>query len=124
VKAARVSVRREGQATAGERWVIVARNRVSEEVKYFVSNAGSDVPVKPMVSVAFRRWTVEHAFRLAKSEAGLTHFEGRSYVGLMRHPLLCVLVVSFVSSHAAGLRGKKPGGDGRASVSGVERGVR
>ena len=26
-----------------------------------------------------------YCFRLAKSEIGLTHFEGRSYVGLMRH---------------------------------------
>lgn len=53
-----------------------------------------------------QRWAVEHAFRVA--EAGLTHYEGRSDVGLTRHQTLCLLVVGFVASHADGLRGKNP----------------
>jgi hypothetical protein len=36
---------------------------------------------------------------MAKSEAGLTHYEGRSYVGLMRHLVLCLVVLGFVSVH-------------------------
>jgi len=35
--------------------------------------------------VAFTRWNVEHGLRVSKSELGFRHFEGRSYVGLMRH---------------------------------------
>lgn len=124
VRAARVRVRRGGRTADGDRWLVVARNRRSGEVKYFTSNAGPDVPVSRLVLVAFTRWNVEHAFRVAKTEAGLTHYEGRSYVGLMRHQVLCLLVVGFVASHADGLRGEKPGGHGRAGVPGVERPVR
>ena len=124
VKAARVRLRRDGQSTAGEFWLVVARNRSTVEVKYFVSNAGVGVSASRLVLVAFRRWTVEHAFRLAKSEIGLTHFEGRSYMGLMRHQVLCLVVFGFVASRAEALRGKKSGGHERAGVPGVERGVR
>jgi SRSO17 transposase len=124
VKAVRVRLRRDGRATAGLYWLLVTRSRTTGEVKYFASNAGADVPVARLVRVAFTRWAVEHAFRIAKSEAGLTHYEGRSYVGLTRHQMLCLLVVGFVASHADGLRGEKPGGDGRAGVPGAERPVR
>jgi SRSO17 transposase len=124
VRAARVRFRRDGRALPGESWLIVARSRSTAEVKYFASNAGADVPVARLVLVAFTRWNVEHAFRIAKGEAGLTHYEGRSYVGLMRHQVLCLVVVGFVAAHADGLRGEKPGGHGRAGVPGVERPVR
>ena len=124
VKAVRVRFRRDGRATAGEYRLIVARSRSAEEVKYFASNAGADVPVTRLVLVAFTRWNVEHAFRVAKTEAGLTHYEGRSYVGLIRHQLLCLLVVGFVAWHADGLRGEKPGGHGRTGVPGAQRPVR
>jgi SRSO17 transposase len=124
VKAARVQLRRDGRVAAGEYWLMVARNRSTGEIKYFVSNAGPDVPVSRLVRVAFTRWHVEHAFRVAKTEGGLTHYEGRSYVGLTRHQMLCLLVVGFVASHADGLRGEKPGGDDGAGVPSGERPVR
>ena len=76
-----------------------------------------------MLAVAFRRATVEHAFRVAKTEAGLTHFEGRQYVGLMRHLTLALIVLGFVAVHTERLRGEKPAGDAGAGVPGVERGV-
>ena len=120
----RVRFRRDQRATAGEYWLAVARNRSTQEVKYFASNAGADVPLPRLLSVAFARWNVEHGFRLAKSEAGLTHYEGRSYSGLMRHLVLCLVVMGFVALHADGLRGGKPGGDGRAGVPGAERPLR
>jgi len=120
----RVRLRREHRATAGEYWLIVARNRATGEVKYFASNAGAAVPLRRLLRVAFARWNVEHGFRLATSEAGLTHYEGRSYVGLMRHVTLCLVVMGFVAAHADGLRGEKPGGDHRAGVPGAERPVR
>ena len=78
VKAARVRLRRDGQPTAGEFWLVVARSRSTKEVRYFVSNAGAGVSVSQLVLVAFRRWAVGHAFRVAESEIGLTHYEGRS----------------------------------------------
>jgi SRSO17 transposase len=111
-----------GRRRAGERayWLIVARQPDTGEVKYFVSNAPPDTPVATMVRVGFTRWNVEHCFRAAKSELGLSHFEGRSWVGLMRHMALCLLTMAFAADRAAGLREKKSGDDAGAGVPGAQ----
>lgn len=107
---------------AGHR-LAIARNRSSGEVKYFVTNAPAAVGLSRVLVVGFRRWHVEHTFRLAKSEVGLGHYEGRSYVGLMRHLVLCLVVLGFVALHTQRLRGGKPGPDPGAGVPGAERPV-
>jgi SRSO17 transposase len=99
--------------------LITAINETTGEVKYFVSNA-VDEPLERVMRVAFRRATIEHAFRLAKQEAGLMHYEGRHYTSLIRHLILALIVLGFVAEHTERLRGGKSGGDGRASVPGVE----
>jgi SRSO17 transposase len=121
VKAARVRPRRAGSVVGATVWLIVARRPSTGEVKYFVSNAPADAPVARLVRVAFTRWNVEHCFRVSKTEIGLTHYEGRNYVGLMRHLVLCLVVLGFVALHAERLRGEKSGGDVGASVPRVER---
>jgi len=120
VKAARVWL-----AWGGERtyWLVWARNRRTGEQKYFVSNAAADEPVERLVRAGFCRWNVEHGFRLSKGEVGFRHFEGRSYVALLRHLVLCCATLTFVAGQAAGLRGEKPGGDGGAGVPGAEPGL-
>jgi SRSO17 transposase len=104
--------------------LIVARNVATGEVKYFVTNAPSRVGLRRLLQVAFARWHVEHAIRVSKSEIGLTHFEGRSYIGLMRHLTLCLTTLGFVALHTERLRGEKPGVDVGAGVPGVERPLR
>lgn len=103
--------------------LVVAVNEETVEVKYFVTNA-LDEPPSRVLEVAFRRATIEHGFRLAKGEAGLVHYEGRQYTGLIRHLTLALVVMGFVSVHADRLRGEKSGGDAGASVPGDERQVR
>jgi SRSO17 transposase len=103
--------------------LVVAINEATAEVKYFVSNALEE-PLRVLLLVAFRRATVEHGFRLAKTEAGLMHYEGRHYVGLMRHLILALIVMGFVSIHTDQLRGEKSAGDDGAGVPGAERPVR
>jgi SRSO17 transposase len=102
--------------------LITAVNDRTGEVKYFVSNA-VDEPLGRLMRVAFRRATVEHAFRLAKQEAGLMHYEGRHYTGLMRHLTLGLIVLGFVAEHTERLRGEKSAGDGGAGVPSVEPAV-
>jgi SRSO17 transposase len=103
--------------------LVVAVNEATAEVKYFLSNAAEE-PLGRLLQVAFRRATIEHGFRLAKTEAGLTHYEGRLYVGLCRHLTLALIVLGFVSAHTDRLRGEKPSGDAGAGVPGVERAMR
>jgi SRSO17 transposase len=102
--------------------LVTAINEATGEVKYFLTN-GVGESLATILAVAFRRATVEHAFRVAKSEAGLSHYEGRQYVGLVRHLILTLIVLGFVAVHTERLRGEKSGGDARASVPSIERGV-
>jgi len=96
--------------------LIVAVSETTAEVKYYLTDASDCIPER-ILRVAFRRATVGHAFRVAKSEAGLSHFEGRHYVGLMRHTTPTPIVLGFVSVHADLLRGEKPAGDDGACVA-------
>jgi SRSO17 transposase len=111
------------QVAGREYLLVVAINESSGEVKYFVSNA-PEQPLRVLLLVAFRRATIEHGFRLGKQEAGLMHYEGRHYVGLMRHLILALIVLGFVSMHTDRLRGEKPGGDEGAGVPGAEPALR
>jgi SRSO17 transposase len=103
--------------------LIVARNRETSAVKYFLTNAPKRIGMRRVLAAGFVRWNVEHLFRIAKGEFGLTHFEGRSYVSLKRHLALCLVVMAFVALHTQRLRGEKPGGDAGASRPGVGVGV-
>ena len=110
-------------AAAGWQQLVAAINEATGEVKYFVTNA-VDEPLARVLRVAFRRATIEHAFRLAKQEAGLMHYEGRQYVGLERHLILATIVLGFVAEQTERLRGEKSAGDGGAGVPSVEPAVR
>jgi SRSO17 transposase len=96
--------------------LIMARNRETGEIKYFISRSRRRVSLRSLLAVAFTRWNVEHLFRVGKSEVGLTHFEARSYRSLKRHLALCLVVLAFVALHTMRLRGGKSGGDSGASV--------
>jgi len=121
VRAGQVYLVRRGELSDRTYWLIVARNVKTGEVKYFLSNAPADTPMEKLLRVAFTRWNVEHTFRVAKSEIGFGHFEGRSYVALMRHMILCLVVMGFVAEHTDRLRGEKSGDDDGASVPSPER---
>jgi hypothetical protein len=75
------------------------------------------------MKVAFTRAGVEHIFRIAKTEIGFSHFEGRSYRGLMRHMILCQLVMLFVAEQTTRLRGEKSGPDDGTDRAGLEHAV-
>ena len=118
------------RAAAATVWVagrkhtlVVAVNEATAEVKYFLSNA-TGVSLARVLAVAFRRWAVEHCFRLGKQEAGLLHYEGRHYTGLMRHLTLALVVLGFVATHTERLRGEKPAGHRGAGVPGAQPAVR
>lgn len=121
VRTAQVHLARDGKPTDRTHWLIVARNVKTGEMKYFVSNAPPKTALLTLMKVAFTRWGVEHVFRLAKTEIGFGHFEGRSYEGLIRHMTLCQLVLLFAAEQTGRLRGGKSGGDNRADGAGAQR---
>jgi SRSO17 transposase len=68
--------------------LLVARNVLTKEVKYFVCNRVPGEPgitVRRLLVVAFARWSVESCFRQAKEELGLDHYEVRGWRCVHRH---------------------------------------
>jgi SRSO17 transposase len=109
------------RATQREYWLIHACQPDSGEHKYFLCNAPESTPLATLLAAAFQRARVEHCFRIAKSELGMSHFEGRSYLALMRHLTLVQLLLLFLAEHVAGLGGGKGAGDDRAGGEGAQR---
>jgi SRSO17 transposase len=120
VKAAQVWQMQDKQWSNRTYWLIWARNVVTGEEKYFLSNASANAKLQTLLRVAFCRWNVEHTFRVGKSELGFTHYEGRNYIGLMRHQTLCLLMQTFVAEHTERLRGEKCRGDDGAGMQCLE----
>ena len=68
--------------------LIVARNVLTREVKYFVANAvpGKEgVTLRWLLRVAFGRWSIERCFRVAKDELGMDHYQVRGWRCVHRH---------------------------------------
>lgn len=119
-KAGRVHISVAGACHEQAYWLIVARNCDTGEIKYFISNAPLRTSLKRMLEAAFSRWSIEHLFRVAKTEIGLEHYEGRKYQGLIRHLMLCQLVLLFVAEQTDRLRGEKSTVDEGADLPGAE----
>ncbi|MFN0051053.1 MAG: IS701 family transposase [Planctomycetales bacterium] len=111
-----------GTEVIGPQWLVVARNVADRnEVKYFVCNAASGVPLEAILHVAFGRWPVERCLQDEKSELGLSHFEARCYPALKRHLLITQVSHLFLARQTQRLRGEKSGGDSAASACGRKR---
>jgi SRSO17 transposase len=88
-------------------WLIVAHNKQTGEVKYFISNAPAKEKLETLLEVAFCRWQVEKWFERAKQECGFGAFEVRTYTSLIRHWLASRLAMYFLADQTARLRGEK-----------------
>ena len=92
--------------------LIVARSVLELDVlKFFIADALQDTPLTVLLHVAFSRWRVERSFEDQKTELGFDHFEGRSYIGLMRHQTITALTHLFLSRVHQAWRGEKRGID-------------
>ena len=97
-----------GQRIVTGATLIVARNVLNpDEVKYFVAHAPEGTPLEDLLHVAFARPRIEDDFLRAKDEMGLSHYEGRTYQGLLRHCHVTALTLLFAIRQTLKLRGEK-----------------
>lgn len=83
-----------GKLVSNQCTFIVARNVLTGETKYFLSNRvpGRDGwSLRKVLRVAFGRWPVEDCFREAKEELGWDHFECRGWRCIHRHLYVTIL---------------------------------
>jgi SRSO17 transposase len=106
-----------------EQWLVVAREVLTGEVKYFLSNAPPETPIPGLLHVGFSRWSIERDFEDAKGEIGFDHFEVRQYRAIMRHMVLSLVSLLFLMEETTRWRGEKsvvqrqPGAAGGRSVA-------
>ncbi len=111
VKHVLVHIKDERGLPTGPYHLLVCYHPFTGEIKYFLSNAPADTPVKKLLRVAFGRWHIERCFEDGKGEVGLDHWEGRRWLGLKRHLILTAVSYLFLARTCAGLRKKKSGVD-------------
>jgi len=93
----------------GELWLLIARNVLDEEVKFFLSNAPRTVLIPALLHVAFSRAKIERLFEDSKGEIGFDHFEVRHYLSIQRHLILSMVSLLFLAEQTRRLRGEKRG---------------
>ena len=88
-------------------WLILARNALTGEKKYFYSNAPKETAPETLLKVAFSRWHIERIFQDGKQEVGMNHFEVRKWLAIKRHLILTMVSFLFLAKATDRLRGEK-----------------
>lgn len=110
----RVKAKQERRIGPEERLVVVRTIEANPKVDYALSNAPPEVGLSELVGVRAHRFWIEAALESSKGEAGLDHYEVRSWVGWHHHTTLSLLASWFLESERTRVGGKNTGGDGPA----------
>lgn len=83
---------------------LLARRSVSDptEIAYYICYAPRRTTLATLVWVAGRRWPVEECFKQAKQEAGLDHYQVRTWRGWYAHITLSMLALAWLAVIRAG----------------------
>ena len=85
-------------------WLVMRRSVSTGELKTYLSNAPSDVPVDTLVWATGMRWPIEACFEDGKQYVGLGDYEIRSWRGWHHHMTLCILAHFFLVRLAVRLK--------------------
>ena len=103
-----------------EEGLIVIRHWESDgsepDVSYHLTWAPQEVPLELWVRTHARRHQIEQMLEHGKGEAGLDHYEVRSYVGWHHHMTLSLLALWFLSRERLAMKKKDAGGDAAAGA--------
>jgi SRSO17 transposase len=106
--AARVCAKQDGRVGPEER-LIVMRSVGESRTDYALSNAAADVPLSEPVRAQRQRHRVEEFFEAGNGEAGLDHYEVRSWVGWHHHMTLAMVALWFLCLERRRVGGENPG---------------
>ena len=89
-------------------WLVMRRDIVDGELKFFLSNAPQDTPLATFVWLSGMRWPVETCFEHSKQEIGLGDYQVRSWTGWHHHMTMCLLAHYFLVRMQLRLKEKAP----------------
>jgi SRSO17 transposase len=108
----RVRAKEERRIGPEERLVVMRTVGAKPRAHYSLSDAGPDVPLIELVRARFERHRIEEVLEAAKGEAGLAHYEVRSWVGWHHHMTLSLLALWSLILERRRVGGENAGGDG------------
>lgn len=100
-----------------QRWLLIRRNHSTGELAYYRCYAPGPVPLRELVRVAGRRWTVEESFQASKGLTGLDQHQVRRWVSWQRWTVLAMLAYAFLAVLAATERTRHPAPEGLISLT-------
>jgi len=114
-----VQARTDGKASAEAELLVVFRERQSDgswKHDYLLANASVATPLAELARVFKAEHRIEESLQRAKSEAGLAHYQVRTWEGWHHHQALALVATWFLTQETR--RGKKihAGVDGAAGV--------
>jgi len=80
---------------------LLIRRGSSGELAFYRCWSPAPVPLAALVHVAGMRWSVEEQFQAAKGQAGLDHYQVRTWTGWHRFITLAMLAMAFLTACAA-----------------------
>jgi len=111
---------RQDKRLGPEEGLIVIRHLESDgstpDVSYHLAWARQEVPLESWVRTHARRHQIEQMLEHGKGEAGLDHYEVRSYVGWHHHMTLSLLALWFLSLERLAMEKKDTGDDDPAGT--------
>jgi SRSO17 transposase len=82
-----------------EQWLLIEwPAKEAEPTKYWLSNLPVDTSISDMVNTTKMRWRIEQDYHELKQEFGLSHYEGRGWIGFHHHATLCIAAYGFLSA--------------------------
>src|SRR3954470_19395077 len=85
-------------------WLLVRRSRTTGELAFYRCYSPQIVPLRELVRVAGRRWTIEESFQASKGLAGLDEHQVRRWTSWQRWTLLAMLAHALLVVIAANER--------------------
>jgi len=114
----RVRAKQDGRIGPEERLVVI-RPVGESRIDYALTNAGPEVPLAEVVRAQRQRHRIEEMFGAGNGEAGLDHYEVRSWVGWHHHMTLSLVASWFLCLERNRAGGKSPGDHGAADAPDV-----
>jgi SRSO17 transposase len=90
-----------------QEWLLALRTP-DGEISYHLAWAPWEVTLEEVVAAHGRRHQIEQLFEHGKGEAGLDHYEVRSYVGWHHHMTLSFLALWFLCQERLAQKKKRP----------------
>ena len=88
-------------------WLLVRRQlepasgKATKELAFYRCAGPALTPVRELVRVAGARWAIEECFQTAKNEAGLDHYQVRSWRAWYAHITLAMLAAAYLAATRA-----------------------